>query len=359
MALDSLVSDEWIILQVKEGPCSAGCTYCYESGPARARIHAAQASGILSPESIDQLDAKELAAYIRTHREKLNLEMGIPEIRNYFTILHAAGITRVGLIGSEPTQHRDFSTILSLGGEQSLSLLVYTTSLNESLAHPSVSHVVYHVPDTLLQHSRSTADAISRFVAMDKRVDLRVNFRSMDMTEVPAILSLYEHLPKDVREKVLLKYSFSTRVEGDSGVKFVTPVQMRANSRKLIDFVSAFKSRFPEARMYAERPLFRCAFDAGVWEEYERSGEFTSKCVMEYVIYAGQGITFCPPGKHLQPPLPFADAPQLWSRIHELRNRVYVLSAIPSFPECEPCEYRKNDICQGGCLGYKTASDEK
>ena len=63
-----LTNDEWILFQIKEGPCSIGCKYCYER------------------------------AYIKNN--KSNLEFSIFEFEKYIKILKKAGINRMALSSS-------------------------------------------------------------------------------------------------------------------------------------------------------------------------------------------------------------------------------------------------------------------
>ncbi|MBI2346061.1 MAG: hypothetical protein HYV03_04095 [Deltaproteobacteria bacterium] len=354
-----LRGDEWVLFQIKEGPCRANCSYCYERPVALKLLGA-------TPD-LTRLDNKQLAHFIADNNEKLGLEMGLVEITSYFSILRQAGISRAGLIGSEPTSHSQFREILEAAFTQGIDLLVYTAGMAlEKLSHPAIKEIVLHLDYSRLGNNRLRQlirdktlppdiymEKINRLVNDGKLLDLRINFTNAEMPEQDLIFNFFEKLTPQNRPNVLFKYSFSTRVDGEPDSEYVTPDSLRELAPRLKTFIDEFKTRFPTCEMYAERPLFPCAFSGSDWETYTEKGGFVARCFMEYTIYSKKGLALCPPGRGLAQATPITSATELLHRIGELRKEVDDVFKIPSFPECEPCPHRIALTCQGGCVGYK------
>ncbi len=367
--LESILrGDEWILFQVKEGPCAIGCDYCYETPVAQSLLSEAMTAGRVPPTDLSQSSTAELARFISTQNDALGLEMSVEEISRYFSLLKGSGISRAGLIGSEPTMHGHFDDILTAAESEGMDLLVYTGGMNlHKVEHPAIKWVVLHLDygrlgtsEELVSRfsaeelpSRAYMDQVNALADAGKEIHLRVNFSDQKLWEQALINSFYTQLDQKHRANTLLKYSFSTRVSGEPNLSYFNPETLRAAVPQMIAFVDQFREQFPEVPMYAERPLFPCSFEPKLWAEYQRKGGFVSRCYMEYTFYPNSGLALCPPSRQLESGKKIETFAQLVQRIEELRRIADDKFRIPSFPECIPCDYRLNLTCQGGCGGYK------
>ncbi len=369
----SLKGDEWILFQVNEGPCSAGCDYCYERPVALNLLNDAQAKGKLPATDLNQLNNRDLAGFISQNNQTLGLEMSVEELSHYFSILREAGISRAGLIGSEPTSHSRFEEILDAAQAQEIDLLVYTAGMSpEKLVHPVIKQIVLHLDYGRLGEEQmkkkideetlppdAYMEKINRLIDQGKLIDLRINFTSAGLPEKGLVFNFYKKLSPENRSKVLFKYSFSTRVHEDPTSDYFTPQSLNHASPRLMSFVDEFKKQFPESPMYSERPLFPCSFSKDEWQAYTDKGGFVSRCYMEYTVYPNSGLALCPPSRSLEAGKQIKNPAQLIDRLNELREKIDTVLQLPSFPECEPCEHRADMTCQGGCYGYKIGLLEK
>jgi hypothetical protein len=362
-----LMNDEWILLQIKEGPCSAGCDYCYENAHIRTVLQAAQHDNLVPQAQVDQMSTRQLAAFTEQQRDVVPIEMTVLEAERIFRLLKASDIDRAGLIGSEPSSHKYFSQILDAAESIGIQLLVYTAGLApRKLVHPAIAWVVLHLdygrldPAETAQrvaagtlptaaYMRDILDLLSR----GKEIHLRVNFSSMELRESNVVTSFFRQIPEKWHASTRLKYSFNTRVANDSTIHYETPETLRQGSKTLIRFVDHFHRLFPHVRLISERPLFPCSFDAGTWTRYESLGGFTSSCDMEFTFYPGAGMALCPPSRNLVSPTKVDDPGTLASQLLSLRSYLENAYRRPSFDVCEPCARRADLSCQGGCLGYK------
>ena len=369
---ERLNNDEWILLQVKEGPCNAGCEYCYENEPIKEAITEKQRKGLVPGVAVAAMGTLELSHFVEAHREALNAEMPIEEIRNILSMVKRSGISRVGLIGSEPTSHSQFPAILDLASDLGISLLVYTSGLApDRLQHPAINIIVLHLDYgrlggvRMLQRSNDGTlppdnymGKIIRLLESGKEVHLRVNFTSADLPEAKMVMNFFDGIPQQLKVLTTLKYSFTTRVAGDPSIAYFSPGTLRATAHNLLTFVDDFSYRHPEVHMLSERPLFPCSFEENIWQEYARKGGFVSSCDMEFTFYAGTGLGLCPPCRTLVPPQQVSTPAEFNARLRQLREFLRTSYLKPSFPVCNECEYRINLSCQGGCLGYKVISSK-
>lgn len=367
-----LHNDEWILFQIKEGPCNAGCDYCYENAHIRKVIEDAQAKGEVEAAPVQQMKTLELAKFTGKHGDVLKAEMSLDEISSYFELLRSAGITRAALIGSEPTSHSHFKEILDFAHENNLSLLIYTAGMApEVLEHPAVSRIVLHLDygrlgaDEVRRRMEAKtlpADAymqkISRLIELGKFIDLRINFSDARLNEISVINNFFEKLPVAQHVHTQVKYSFSTRVAGEPDLHYFDPATLRVAVPIFLKFIDSFKERFPGVALFSERPLFPCSFDSEVWDRYETKGGLVSSCDMEFTFYPSAGLALCPPSRALAAPETISTVSQLREKISQLRNFVRTLYRQPSFEECGPCPKREDLSCQGGCLGYKARDDK-
>jgi organic radical activating enzyme len=364
---DSLHNDEWILLQVKEGPCNAGCEYCYENEPIKKALAEKQSVGLVPKAPLAEMHTAELARFVDSHKDVLDVEMELEEVRGILRLVKDAGIDRVGLIGSEPTAHSQYTSILDFAHELGMSVLVYTSGLMpDRLQHPAVQAVVLHLDYGRIGNSKlmelshdgslppsAYMSKIIRLLEARKEVHLRINFTTADLPESQLVMNFFDKVPSRLKHLTCLKYSVTTRVAGDSSINYFTPDTLRDTAPALLAFVDEFSARHPEVRMISERPLFPCSFDEATWREYVVRGGFLSTCDMEFTFYAKQGLALCPPSRSLCPPEKVSTPGELRRQIARLRSFLRANYVKPSFSVCEPCEYRMNLSCQGGCLGYK------
>lgn len=370
---DVLRNDEWILLQIKEGPCSAGCGYCYENAHIRKVLSTAQAAGIVEPAPLQEMSTIQLSRLAEKYRQQIATEMTVEEVDTIFGLLNQSGITRAGLIGSEPSSHRYFGEILDSALAHGLDLLVYTAGLTpKKMVHDVIKFIVLHLDygrldaadtarrlDSGALPPASYMKEIISLLSMGKEIHLRVNFSSPDLVEAKLVRNFFAQVPPELRARTRLKYSFSTRVSGDSSVPYETPESLRSNSRLLLQFVDDLASQFPEVSMVSERPLFPCSFDESTWNTYAERGGFLSSCDMEYTFYPTTGLALCPPSRNLVTPKSLSTPGDLRTHLLELRTFLEEMYRIPSFDCCQGCALRENLTCQGGCLGYKVGRDSE
>ena len=356
MVQDVLTGDEWIGFQTMEGPCSVGCDYCYEREKALNLLKEAHDKGKIKNFKPD-LDNRQLATFIKENQSKLEAFFDIKEFEKYFRFLKEANINRAFLVGSEPTEHPKFEKILDVAEKNDVSLLIYTSGRNLSvLKHPAISHIVLHLAsgnNTTSSLSDNYMDQVNNLLKEQKEIHFRVNFSNNDLREKELIFNFYDAINKMYRNKVLLKFSFTTKLCNIPNIQYFTPDSMREISDKIIGFIDEFKEKYPGTPVISERPLFRCAFDEGTWKKYQHKAGFTSKCDMEFVVYPENGLSLCPPARNLIKCRNVNSSEELVHTILELKERMKDISKKPSFDVCKNCRHRLDSSCQGGCFGYK------
>src|SRR5580704_530804 len=224
----------------------------------------------------------QLARFTEKHRHQIASEMSVGEVDTIFGLLKDSGITRAGLIGSEPSSHERFVDILNSALAHGVDLLVYTAGLApKKMRHDAIKFVVLHLDYGRLDAEETarrlelgtlpSADYMKDILAllrMRKEIHLRVNFSSPNLGEAKLVHNFFAQVPSELRALTRLKYSFNTRVSGDSSVPYETPESLRNSSGLLQQFVDDFASEFPETSMVSERPLFQCSFDGATWSKY-------------------------------------------------------------------------------------------
>lgn len=303
---------------------------------------------------VEQLNNAQLASLMKS----TGFEMKAEEIANYLDLLKEAGVDRAFLVGSEPTEHSDFETILDSALNRGMKLLIYTSGASlDKLKHPAVSTIVLHLDENKFGKGKMSLDArmaqVNELLDLGKEIHLRVNFSSPEMTEKVLVFNFYEKLKPRHKSNVLLKYSFTTKVSGSPEISYFTPESLKAVAPKIIGFVDEFKGKLPATPVYSERPLFRCAFSDEEWKRYTKKGGFTAKCEMEFVVYQNAGLAFCPPARGLATGKKIETAQELVERVMDLKKKFDEVSSKPSFKVCVNCKRRINLTCQGGCGGYK------
>lgn len=359
-----LYGDERIGFQIKEGPCSSGCNYCYETPPALDLIDEARSAGTISADQLSigrgSSNRKIAQEVSRTPELQRILEMPVEKLLQYFRLLVQSGVNRAFLIGSEPTEHSHFSDILDGAQKEGVDLMVYTSGMHlDKLRHPAVRHIVLHVnegPDSGFLQRQVTPEFINRVHALlddGVTVDCRSNFSDARMQEAKMVFSFYNALRAEMRDRVKLKYSFTAKTAGDSESSHTTIDSLRAAAPALTSFVDQFRVLYPNTPMTSERPLFRCSFDKETWDKYAALGGFSSQeCDMEFMGY-NNGFALCAPTRNAVPTEMVETVEELQFRIQALRTYATEQARKPSFAECEPCDHRTNGSCQGGCQSYK------
>ncbi|MBU0979542.1 MAG: radical SAM protein [Nanoarchaeota archaeon] len=353
-----LGEDEWIGFQIKEGPCNQGCDYCYERATAFDILSRMVGQSEMS--RYEGMDNRRLAEALKEFPGR-RLEMRVDELQRWFSILEDAGIKRAFLIGSEPTEHSGFESIVDKASESGLELLVYTSGKDlRALFHPSVKYIVLHMDhgkdvDRHEAYFAQFMDSVNQLLNDGKEIHMRMNFSDEGLSGQDLVFNFFDGIDERYRPDVMLKYSFSSRVRGAKDIKYFNPGTMKETVPNLLVFIDEFKERYPDSPMYAERPLFPCTFGDGVWDEYKEKGGLTSTCRMEFVVYSDRGITLCPPAKHMIDAKDVRTGEGLKVAIQRMKERIYGVAMKPSFHECGPCERRVDLSCQGGCLGYKDA----
>ena len=364
----ALRNDEWILLQIKEGPCSAGCEYCYENAQIRTILGAAQTAGVVEAGPLNELSTLQLAQLSNKYRDRVGIEMSLDQVESIFTLLRQAGFARAGLIGSEPSTHRQFNAILDSALANNMELLVYTAGLTpRTMQHPAIKFVVLHLDygwmgidertrrlEAGILPSPSYMKDIEILLQAEKEIHLRVNFSSSELTETNLVYNFFSQIHPNLLKQTCLKYSFNTRVSGDASVAYETPDTLRSKAHVLREFIDRFVATFPDVKLLSERPLFPCSFDKMTWNTYVQRGGFLSSCDMEYTFYPNEGLALCPPSRNLVAPKSPSNPTELREQLLELRLYLEAMYKIPSFDCCESCELRKDLSCQGGCLGYKS-----
>jgi len=358
-----------ILFQLGEGTCSAGCEICYERP---AAVSLANSRGLAT----DNINNKELAGVIAQNFPNLRMPLG--EVEKSFAVLASAGIKRVSLAGSEPTDHPDFTRILDAAQQNNLEVRIYTSGLqHKKMFHPALRVIVLHIDyrqagvekgkQMVLDGTypyQAMMNSIKQLIDLGVKIELRINFEGDDPFETvewKMIQNFYSQLTPRQQGLVLLKYSFTVRVYGENSLWHATPEGMTAHSAQILRFVDEFR-RLYGTEMLSERTLFRCAFDPATWNEYAKKGGFRSMCNMELTWYWQDGqmrLGFCPPARTLVGAEPVTSPEEFWEAVERFQELFDYHNRRPSFEVCKDCELRGGTpssevICQGGCLGGKS-----
>jgi hypothetical protein len=329
-----LKEGEGIGFQIMEGPCSAGCEYCYE------RPIALNLLKKKSDKEYSNLDNRELAEVMK----QTGFHFTLKGVEHYFQLFNEVGIEEAFLLGSEPTDHPDYDRIMESAEKYNIKITLYTSGKNiDKLKHSQINHIILHLGCENM--GESFVEKINE-LHQNKIIDLRINFSDLKK-EKNAIFSFYEKL---INKNVLLKYSFTSKVKGID-INYVTPDNF--DKKSLMEFVNEFKLKFPDVHLKAERSLFRCNFTDEEWDIYTKKGGFRSKCNMDFSIYPNKGLSLCPPARNLDSGRIVKNKEEFLQGLNNLRTKFEEIKYSPSFEICASCEFRVNHECQGGCGGYK------
>ena len=315
--IPSLLSgDEWVSIQIKDGPCSHDCSYCY------------------------------------ARREPVG-EISVMQMESVIGWFLELGIHKCLLIGSEPTEHSAFQEILDMFSRKRFTCGVYTNGDNLSqLLHPAVRQVILH-----LSHTPTSKNLYSANELLDsgKKIDLRVNFDSPDLTEMNIIRPFLAGIHQTHLSEILLKYSVTSPVPS-IGVQGFDIGKLKTLKPRLISVLTALHNEFPKVLFYAERPLFKCVFSESELEDlYFANIMFT--CFMEFTVYRDMTMNLCSPGRFVFKGKPIESATDISDSIDQVRSHMETLARIPSFPECRVCEFHEDLSCFGGCIGNKESPE--
>lgn len=266
-----------------------------------------------------------------------------------FRMLNTLGVNEVELIGSEPTEYSRWESLIQLATDRNISLTVYTSGLhldrlNSNQVKKLIMHIMFEPDETFMLGVKKLLDG-GIFIY------LRINFDADNLGEENIIHSFLKQLPHQYHKKISLKYSFTAKTE-DSDIKFTDIEALRKIKPEFLSFCKKIHEDFPDVAMYSERPIFKCCFTPEEQASYSYAG-LDSRCNMEYTIYKDGLIGLCPPVETLIPKRKIATGEQLIDSVIELRENMNKLIDIPSFKECQGCDYAKNLSCQGGCFSYK------
>lgn len=330
--------DEWLLLQIKDGSCSAGCKYCYAKYEA---IKEYNKFGIETHGKTANRLMKENAPTL--------LEMSLGTIKELITYISDAGIKKIAIIGSEPTEHSQFLEILDLLNTYNIHIAIYTNGRHlEKLKHPVVSQIILHLSHRpSIEYMEEVKDLIKR----GKKIDLRINFSDSSLSERNFINAFLSDLTLKERESILIKYSVTSRVFTDN-IEGFDINELRTVKPKLLSYFEQLHKKYPEVILFCERCLFKCCFSEKELEKYSYAN-IVFKCSMEFIIYRDKKLKFCSPGRYLFYGYSINSAKDILESLTKLRGKMSELFSLPSFPECERCNYRLKKECYGGCISYK------
>ncbi len=339
MGVPWLVNDEWLSLQIKDGPCSAACGYCYGVPELKAE---AKKMGINSPNS----SVKELLNAIPGSR----LEMGLETVEELLQNMSTLGIKYVNLIGSEPTEHTDFEGILDAFHRFEISASVYSNGRhNDRLEHPAVGRIILHITQVANEKYMET---VKRLIKQGVHIDLRVNFTSKFLPERKIVDAFLSKLSRKELSTILIKYSVTSNVPKQGLKGFDIKSFQRDMKQPLLNYLKEIHEKYPQVLLFSERVLFRCCFTDKELKEYAFAN-IVFKCSMEYTIYKDKKMKFCSPGLFAIEGFPIASANDILTSVEKIRSKIETYFSKPSFKECEDCPHRVSLDCYGGCIGYK------
>jgi len=334
-----LINDEWLLLQIKDGSCSAGCRYCYAVYEA---LHEYEILGIETKKKNFQALMKENSPTI--------LEMSLDTIKDLMSYINDAGIFKIAIIGSEPTEHSQFQEILNVLYDRNTSVAIYTNGRHlEKLKHAAIAQIILH-----LSHfpTKAYMKNIQDLIGSGKKIDLRINFSDELFSEQKIIDAFLSQLSPSERSSILIKYSVTSRAATDGVEGFDIPKLLAAKST-MLKCIEEVHKKYKEVIFYCERTLFKCCFTKKELDEHDYAN-ITFKCSMEYIIYRDGKMKFCSPGRYLFDGYSINSANDIIESIPKLRENMKELFSLPSFPECKDCINRKTLECYGGCISYKS-----
>jgi organic radical activating enzyme len=333
-----LVDDEWLLLQIKDGSCSAGCQYCY------AKYETVHEFGKLGV----NIDGKTASKLMKENSPTM-LEMPLETIKELVTYISNAGIKKIAIIGSEPTEHSQFQNILDLLSAYNINLAIYTNGRYlERLHHPIISQIILH-----LSHipTKKYMEEVKLLIKSGKKIDLRVNFSDRFLSEKNNINAFLSYLTAQEKKTILIKYSITSRVLtekidgfGIDDLKFI--------KKDLFSYFEQLHEIHPEVTLFCERSLFKCCFTDNELEKYSYAN-IVFKCSMEFIIYRDRKLKFCSPGRYLFEGYLINSAEDILKSLPKVRQKKEELFSLSSFPECKKCKHRIELECYGGCISYK------
>ncbi len=178
--------------------------------------------------------------------------------------------------------------------------------------------------------------------------------------ETGLVFNFLAKLDSQYRNSVRVKYSFSTKVNNTLNLPhFELDTFDTVMVDSFLSFVDRFKDQYPNVMLRAERPLFKCSFSDEQWNKYELKAGLRSTCNMEIAAYPGKKLGLCTVTRELGIMQQIHTADTLCDGIEFLRDHAAKMFQLPSFPQCEPCNLRKELACYGGCSGYKVTEAHK
>jgi hypothetical protein len=263
----------------------------------------------------------------------------------------------VYFVGGEPSTHPKFIDFLDILGARGWGSTLYTNGAfdrnrcHKFASHPGLLRVAFHYEDVFFEQFANYRERLlynMEVLGREKEGSLIFIISDRDFQYEEQL-----HLAKTYN--LAITWIFAAPTSGNTpyiGLKSMKEWGPRLQ-QFLIECHEAGISTSPDL------PVPLCVFDEEFRDKYTETFSLVRRCRPFVYFKSDLSTQFCTALPAFSSERP-ADSQGLLETIKGYREVDTQLKKKISFPECEDCEHHVKNICQGGCMSYKTyATPEK
>lgn len=288
-----------------------------------------------------------------TLRNKYPVSMDFSNFEKLCSWLVENDVYTVGILGGEPTLHKDLTKMLKLLNENGIAVVLFTNGLFDNLDFDFLVKYVYNFvinynnPEyyTLQQYKLLNYN-INELCKRNAEIAFSKNFSTNRMDYRYLIEAARKHNIKRIRYDI-------SRPNYSSSNAFYDLDSSKSVIEQIVQFVKECDSYGILTGLDCCEPL--CYYDANDLKMLtEKSMKFSGMCCPSMDVHTDLSATYCIPLQNIRVDsvLDFAGEIDLMNYfLQSVKN----MRAVPKDDKCNICD-KFGRSCQGGCLALKTQS---
>lgn len=282
-------------------------------------------------------------------------------VENFLTAINwldeISDFPEVYLVGGEPSVHPNLMEFLDILAARGWGSTLYTNGAfdrarcEKFAAHPGIKRVAFHYEDVFFKEFDNYRERLlhnMEVLGREKEGSLIFIISEHDF-------NYEEQLNFAKTYNLAITWIFAAPTSGNTpyvGLKSMREMGPRLQ-QFLIECHEAGISTSPDL------PVPLCVFDDEFRDKYSEEFSLVRRCRPFVYLKSDLSTQFCTALPVFSSQRP-ANSQELLETIEGYREADTQLKKKISFPECEDCDYHLKNICQGGCMSYKTyATAEK